>query len=83
MLAAVKINQMGKIEMTVSELENLLHEQKRLTVEKCLSHNYIYNKESTEGHAKSLPIDEQKFKEWGMKASYPNDFNVLKKFVKQ
>lgn len=80
---AVKFNKMGKIEMTVQELESLLHEQKRITVEKCLSHNYIYNKESADGCAKSLPIDEEKFKEWGMKANYPNDFNVLKKFVKQ
>lgn len=83
MLVAVKFSQMAKIEMTIEELEQMLYEQKKITVEKCLSHNYIYNKESTDGHSKSLPIDEEKFKEWGMKASYPNDFNVLKKYVKQ
>lgn len=68
--------------MTIEELERMLYEQKRITVEKCLSHNYIYNKESTDGHSKSLPIDEDKFKENGMSAKYPNDFEVLKRYVK-
>ena len=68
--------------MTIEDLEKMLHEQKRITVEKCLLHNYIYNKESTEGHSKSLPIDEDKFKKHGMSAKYPNDFEVLKRYVK-
>ena len=69
--------------MTVEELEYLLYEQKRLAVEQCLSHSYLYNKESDEGHARPLPIDEEKFKQHGMKARFPNDFMVLKKYVKQ
>lgn len=73
---------MAKIEMTIEELQAILNEQKRITVEKCLSHNYCYNKESTEGNLKSLPIDEDKFKENGMSAKYPNDFDVLKRYVK-
>lgn len=73
---------MAKIEMTIEELERMLYEQKRITVERCLSHNYIYNTESTDGHLKTLPIDETKFKEHGMKAGYPNDFEVLKRYVK-
>jgi|WetSurMetagenome_2_1015567.scaffolds.fasta_scaffold1042832_1 hypothetical protein len=72
---------MAKIEMTLEQLESLLNEQKRITVEKCLGHNYYYNKESTDGHAKSLPIDEDKFKKQGMEAKYPNDFEVLKKYL--
>lgn len=73
---------MAKIEMTIEELERMLYEQKRITVEQCLSHNYIYNKESTDDHLKSLPIDEVKFKEHGMKAKYTNDFEILKRYVK-
>jgi hypothetical protein len=73
---------MGKIEITIEDLERLLQEQKRITVEKCLSHNYFYNKESTEGHLKTLPIDEDKFKEQGMSANFPNEFNILKKYIK-
>ncbi len=73
---------MAKIEMTIEQLERMLNEQKRITVEKCLGHNYCYNTESTEGHLKTLPIDEQKFKEQGMKAGYPNDFEVLKRYIK-
>ncbi len=73
---------MSKIEITIQDLEYMLREQKRITVEKCLSHSYIYNKESTDGNAVSLPIDEEKFKKWGMEARYPDDFNVLKRFVK-
>jgi len=72
---------MNKIEMTLKQLEALLDEQKRLTIEKCLGHNYFYNKESTEGQLKSLPIDENKFKEQGMQAKYPNDYEVLKKYI--
>jgi len=73
---------MAKIEITLEQLEWLLQEQKRITIEKCLSHNYIYNKESTEGCTKSLPIDNDKFKEWGMKSDYPKDFIVLKRYIK-
>jgi len=73
---------MAKIEMTLEQLESLLNEQKRITIEKCLGHNYYYNKESTDGQAKSLPIDEDKFKKQGMEAKYPNDFEVLKKYLR-
>lgn len=73
---------MGNIEMTIYQLQDMLDEQKRITVEKCLSHNYCYNKESIKGVLKSLPIDEDKFRKNGMNAGYPNDFEVLKKFIK-
>lgn len=73
---------MVKIEMTLEQLKSLLNEQKRITIEKCLGHNYFYNKESTEGHAKTLPIDEDKFRKQGMEAEYPNDFKVLKKYLR-
>lgn len=35
-----------------------------------------------DGCLKPLSIDENKFKESGMKANYPNDFEVLKKYIK-
>lgn len=73
---------MAKIEITVDQLELLLNEQKRITVNKCLEHNYVYNKESTEGNLISLPIDEEKFKKQGMGAKFPNDFEILKKYLK-
>ena len=51
-------------------------------IEKLRGENYLYNKESTEGQSKSLPIDEEKFKKSGMGAKYPNDYNVLVRYLK-
>lgn len=73
---------MAKIEMTIAQLEQMLIEQKLITVEQCLSNSHIYNKESTGACSFPLPIDDLKFKENGMKADYPNEFNVLKKYIK-
>lgn len=69
--------------MTIEDLQNLLDKQKQITIDRLLSHNYIYNKDSTEGHLKPLNIDEEKFKEHGLKSEYPNDFLVLKKYIKE
>jgi len=70
-----------KLTLTLNQLAWLLNEQKRITVEKCLSHNYIYNLESTESQVKSLPIDVEKFKDHGMNAAFPKDFEVLVKYL--
>jgi energy-converting hydrogenase A subunit M len=73
---------MSKIEITIAQLKALLDEQKMITIAKCLSHSYYYNKESTEGVSKSLPIDEDKFREQGMQSKYPKDFEVLDRYIK-
>lgn len=73
---------MAKIEMTIEQLESLLIQQKQITIERCLSNSYYYNMESTNGHSQSLKIDKEKFVENGMTAGYPNDFKVLKQYVK-
>ena len=70
-----------KIELTIKQLELLLVEQKRMTVEKCMGHSSYYNLESTDGESKSLPIDKDKFTEQGMQARFPNDFEILKKYL--
>ena len=72
-----------EIKITLSQLESLLIQQKKITIKQCMSHNYYYNKESTEGHSKSLPIDEEKFQSHGMKADFPEDFKTLKKYIKE
>jgi hypothetical protein len=71
-----------KIQLTVEQLKLLLDEQKKITIERCLSHNYVYNKESTDGNYMALPIDEEKFTTHGLKADYPSDFNVLIKYLR-
>lgn len=70
-----------ELKITLHQLENLLNEQKRLVVEKLSGHTYSYNKESTEGHLKDLPIDKDKFSEIGMSSRFPEDFNTLRRYV--
>lgn len=72
-----------KFQITLQQLENLLTEQKKITIERCMSHSYCYNTESTEGNLKTLPIDKDKFIENGLKASYPKDFEILKKYISE
>ena len=73
---------MGEITMTLNDLRNLLDQQIKLTIHKLKSDNYLYNKETTEGHMKTLPIDEEKMFEVGGKTEYPNDYEVLKKYLR-
>lgn len=71
-----------KIQLTITELQTLLDEQKKLTVEKCLSESYIYNQENSGINRSYLPIDEVEFRRHGMSTPYPTDFNILKKYIK-
>lgn len=82
MLCAVKSCQMGKIEMTVAELENMLLEQKRSTAEYITRNLTVYH-----WYGMGNKVDSDKAKEElkteCLKSHFPNDFSVLKKFVKQ
>lgn len=71
-----------EIKITLDQLRWLFNQQKSLVIERLLSSTYAYNKESTEGHSKSLPIDAGKFEEIGLSAKYPDDMNVLTKYLK-
>jgi len=68
--------------MTLEELQSILDQQIELVIEKLIHGSYIYNKESDDGSYKSLPIDEGKFKQIGRESKYPNDYNVLIKYLK-
>jgi hypothetical protein len=70
-----------KIELTLDDLRDLLDKQRNITIEKCLRNSSSYNKESTPGSLKSLPIDEDKFWENGLYAHYPDDYIILKKYL--
>ena len=72
---------MTEITMTLNDLRDLLDEQIQLTINKLKSESYIYNKESTMGSSKSLPIDEDKMFKVGRETKYPNEYNVLKKYL--
>ena len=74
---------MQKIELTIQELQQLLNEQRELTIEQCLSNSSYYNKESTEGQRWALPIDNERFVINGRHCGYPNDFIVLSKYIKE
>lgn len=70
-----------KINMTLEQLERLLNAQKELVIIYLSSNTSSYNAESTDGCLKSLPINEFKMKEIGMKAKFPEEFNTLKKYL--
>ena len=76
----ISIN-MNQINFTLEQVLRLLDEQKRIVVEELRGRSAYYNKESTEGHHKTLPIDEQKFSEVGLLARYPNDIITLKRYL--
>lgn len=73
---------MRKIELTIDELQQMLDEQKRIVIELLVGGSGYYNTESDDGHYRPLTIDIKKFKDQGMKASYPYDFGILKRYVK-
>jgi hypothetical protein len=70
-----------KITLTLDQIESLLNQQKRKTIEKLLSHTYLYNTESSGDTYKSLTIDKDKFTDQGMESSFPDDIEVLKKYL--
>lgn len=71
-----------EITITISQLESLLNQQKTIVLKRLLDGTSYYNSESTPSHGKSLPIDKDKFMEFGEKADYPDDLNTLKKYLK-
>lgn len=73
---------MDKIQISIEDLEGMLNEQKRNVIDNLSGSSSYYNEESTDGHQKSLPIDKEKFYELGIKSRYPNDFNILKRYIK-
>ncbi len=70
-----------EIKITMQELENMLHDQKRLVIERLSSNTHLFNTESTAVAAKPLPLDKERFSIEGFKTAYPNEFNTLKKYV--
>ena len=66
------------MEITIEQLERLLREQKRLTIENLLGSTSYYNSENTPSVLNSLPIDKEKFTEVGMKTKFPHDVELLK-----
>ena len=72
----------NKISITIYELEALLNEQKKIVIENLVSASSYYNSTNTSGSVSSLPIDKEKFYSLGMKSRFPNEFNVLQKYLK-
>ena len=67
--------------MTLDQLQELLVEQKRLTIEYLEGHNYQYNADSTDSQYKTLNIDREKMREVGMRSRFPDQFMTLKAFL--
>lgn len=71
-----------EFQITLEQLEKLLIEQKRIVIEKLSGRTGYWNADSTEGNYKTVNINMEKFRQQGMSADYPNDFNVLKSYLK-
>lgn len=71
-----------EIKITIQQLESLLNQQKEIVIEKLAGQSSYYNLESDGGHMKTLPINKDKFREAGIQARFPDEFVVLKKYVR-
>ena len=72
---------MAKITIELKDLRNLLDEQIKLTANTLKSGNARYNKESTDGHQKTLNIDEEKFFDVAGETKYVKDYLTLIKYL--
>ena len=72
----------NKITISLEDLENMLRQQKSIVIDRLLDTSCMYNKDIKPGQSEFLPIDKEKFKEIGCKSSYPEHFNVLKRYIK-
>jgi len=70
-----------KLKITLRELESLLQQQKIKVAERIANNSYLYNTTNTPGVSNTLPIDKEKMKQIGMESPFPEDFNVLKRFI--
>jgi hypothetical protein len=70
-----------KLNITLEQLETLLRQQKEEVINELVGCTSYYNSTNTPGNSSTLPIDKNLFTELGMKAPYPKDFYVLKKFL--
>lgn len=70
-----------RINITLRQLEILLQDQKEKVIQHLAGNTYLYNPQSTDGSYKSIEINKDRFKEVGLKAEYPDEFKVLKKYI--
>lgn len=70
-----------KISISIDDLERLLRMQKESVIKKLNQHTYYWNADSIEGKLIPVNINLDKFKEQGMSAEYPQEFEVLKKYL--
>lgn len=70
-----------EITITLEKLQDLLDQQKALVTEKLLGQTGYYNADSDEGNYRTLNIDDDKFKKLSREANYPDDYNILKKYL--
>lgn len=71
-----------KIEITIEQLEYLLNRQKRIVIDKLKGCTSYWNGESTPAVSKAINIDDEKFLESGLESKFPEDFIILKKYIK-
>lgn len=69
------------MEITLEQLQDLLQQQKDIVIDKLLNTSSYWNGENTPGHMKSINIETSKFIETGRRTPFPNDVEVLKKYL--
>lgn len=70
-----------KVSLTIEQLEKLLIQQKENVIENLAHNTTSYNSENTASNVACLPIDKDKFRNLGLKSRFPNDFDVLKRYL--
>lgn len=72
----------NKITISIRDLERLLNRQKELTIDCLMWSTTGWNgKDLPAGHVESVEINKEKFKDQGMKSSFPEEFNTLKRYL--
>jgi len=69
-----------KLQLTIEELETLLNEQKQVTADYITRNLSFYDFYRNPGEVDLIKNREQ-LEEQCLKSGYPNDFNVLKKYI--
>lgn len=73
---------MSELKITISQLEDMLDRQKEAVIERLLGNSSSFNAKNDDGNTYAMDINKEAFRNLGMKANYPHDFNILKRYVK-
>lgn len=69
------------IQISISDLQRMLREQKELVVENILCQKGVYNNKTDAGNYVPLDINEEAMRKIALETHYPKEFDTLKKYL--